>query len=248
MLRFIESYPWILVILSYNPILSILDNMSRQTVQRPGPRLHRLPRRLDYMLIPAPLDLSLDSMTEKSPLPAIIVTPSSPTHSKDFAIAFLAPPKKPSVAERACKYVSGVSDSVAASVTQMKSLFWPSSPIALPLSAPATTTEFQFGSYSNAKRNSRILVVVLSIFFLVFLHMLAHFFAYASMGPAPMIRDTVAASVGNGDLGVVKNSTGVVNVAYEYLNKLDVHRWLGWMAGASRSNSAAAAAAAARGQ
>ncbi|RXW19847.1 hypothetical protein EST38_g6001 [Candolleomyces aberdarensis] len=221
--------------------------MSRQTVQRPGPRLHRLPRRLDYMLVPAPLDLSLDSMTEKSPLPAIIVTPSSPTHSKDFAIAFLAPPKKPSVAERACKYVSGVSESVVASVTQVKSVFWPSSPIALPLSAPATTTEFKFGSYSNAKRNSRILMVVLSIFFLVFCHMLAHFFAYASMAPAPMTSDTVAASVGGGDFGVVKNSKGVVEVAYGYLNKLEIDRWLGWMARASHSNSAAAAATAVHG-
>ncbi|KAJ2914491.1 hypothetical protein MD484_g5950, partial [Candolleomyces efflorescens] len=184
-------------------------------------------------------------MTEKSPLPAIIVTPSSPTHSKDFAIAFLAPPKQPSVAERACKYVSGVSDSVAGSVAQIKSLFWPSSPIALPLSAPATTTEFQFGSYSNAKRNSRILMVVLTIFFLVFLHMLAHFFAYASMAPLPMTRDTVAASANAGDLGAVtKNSTGVVNAAYGYINKMEIHRWLGWMAGASNSNSATAAAAA----
>jgi hypothetical protein len=38
--------------------------------------------------------------TEKSPLPAIIVTPSSPSSSHDFSIAFLAPPPKPSLAER----------------------------------------------------------------------------------------------------------------------------------------------------
>jgi len=73
---------------------------------RPGPRLHRLPHRLDYTLIPAPLDLSLPLATEKSPLPAIIVTPSSPSSSHDFSIAFLAPPPKPSIIERISSYAS----------------------------------------------------------------------------------------------------------------------------------------------
>jgi len=67
---------------------------------RPVPRLHRLPRRLDYTLIPAPLDLSLPLVTEKSSLPAIIVTPSSPSSAHDFSIAFLAPPPKPSIRDR----------------------------------------------------------------------------------------------------------------------------------------------------
>ncbi|KAJ3571677.1 hypothetical protein NP233_g3606 [Leucocoprinus birnbaumii] len=73
---------------------------------RQGPRLHRLPQRLDYTLIPAPLDLSLESLpsiTEKSPLPAIIVTPSSPIHTHDFSIAFLAPAPKPTIRERFVK-------------------------------------------------------------------------------------------------------------------------------------------------
>jgi hypothetical protein len=39
-------------------------------------------------------------MSEKSPLPAIIVTPSSPNCSADFSIAFLAPPEKPTLRER----------------------------------------------------------------------------------------------------------------------------------------------------
>ncbi|EIN10212.1 hypothetical protein PUNSTDRAFT_50898 [Punctularia strigosozonata HHB-11173 SS5] len=65
-----------------------------------GPRAHRLPQRLDYALIPAPLDLSLPEASEKHPLPAIIVTPSSPTHEHDFGIAFLAPEKQPSLRER----------------------------------------------------------------------------------------------------------------------------------------------------
>lgn len=67
---------------------------------RPAPRIHKLPHRLDYTLIPPPLDLSLPLATEKSPLPAIIVTPSSPASSRDFAIAFLAPPPKRSIFER----------------------------------------------------------------------------------------------------------------------------------------------------
>jgi len=66
-----------------------------------APRIHRLPpHKRDYSLIPAPLDLSLPLATEKSPLPAIIVTPCSPSSSQDFAIAFLAPPAPPSLYER----------------------------------------------------------------------------------------------------------------------------------------------------
>ncbi|KAJ7873375.1 hypothetical protein B0H14DRAFT_147007 [Mycena olivaceomarginata] len=67
-------------------------------------RLHRFPHRIDYTLIPAPLDLSLPLKTEKDALPAIIVTPSSPSSARDFSIAFLAPPPKPSVRERLGSY------------------------------------------------------------------------------------------------------------------------------------------------
>jgi len=64
-------------------------------------RLHRLPERLDYNLVPAPLDLSLPHAMEKSPLPAIIVTPSSPSlDAPEYYIAFLTPPPKPSLCER----------------------------------------------------------------------------------------------------------------------------------------------------
>lgn len=46
-------------------------------------------------------DLSLPRATEKSPLPAIIVTPSSPSlGSPEYYIAFLTPPPKPSLRER----------------------------------------------------------------------------------------------------------------------------------------------------
>jgi len=64
----------------------------------------RLPHRTDYILIPAPLDLSLSEATEKSPLPAIIVTPSSPSSSRDFSIAFLAAPPKLSLMERVASW------------------------------------------------------------------------------------------------------------------------------------------------
>lgn len=72
---------------------------------RRAPRIHRLPQRLDYNLIPAPLDLSLPLATEKSSLPAIIVTPSSPTaDAPEYYIAFLKPPPKPTFHERISEY------------------------------------------------------------------------------------------------------------------------------------------------
>ncbi|KAJ7162611.1 hypothetical protein C8R43DRAFT_1123302 [Mycena crocata] len=76
---------------------------------RSSPRLHRFPHRIDYTLIPAPLDLSLPMKTEKDSLPAIIVTPSSPSSARDFSIAFLAPPPKPSVRERLSAFAPFVS-------------------------------------------------------------------------------------------------------------------------------------------
>ena len=42
-------------------------------------------------------DLTLPLVAEKAPLPAIIVTPSSPSSTRDFAIAFLAPPAAPAL-------------------------------------------------------------------------------------------------------------------------------------------------------
>ncbi|KAL4075637.1 hypothetical protein V8B97DRAFT_1927393 [Scleroderma yunnanense] len=73
--------------------------------RREATRAHRLPQRLDYNLIPAPLDLSLPQVTEKSALPAIIVTPSSPSvDAPQFYIAFLNPPPKPSLRQRILQY------------------------------------------------------------------------------------------------------------------------------------------------
>ncbi|EJF62870.1 hypothetical protein DICSQDRAFT_57049 [Dichomitus squalens LYAD-421 SS1] len=65
-----------------------------------APRLNRLPQRLDYTLIPAPLDLSKPLVDEKSELPAIIVTPSSPVFESKFFIAFIAPPPSPTFSQR----------------------------------------------------------------------------------------------------------------------------------------------------
>jgi len=74
-------------------------------MSRQGRRLHRLPQRLDYTLIPAPLDLSLPLTSEKSLLPAIIVTPSTPTTNSahQFYIAFSP---KPTLRERISNYIA----------------------------------------------------------------------------------------------------------------------------------------------
>ncbi|KAG6849940.1 hypothetical protein H0H93_003312, partial [Arthromyces matolae] len=49
--------------------------------------------------------LSLPLATEKASLPAIIVTPSSPTSTHDFSIAFLAPPAKQTFFGRVSSFV-----------------------------------------------------------------------------------------------------------------------------------------------
>ncbi|KAI0031689.1 hypothetical protein K488DRAFT_13523, partial [Vararia minispora EC-137] len=66
----------------------------------------RLPQHCDYILIPAPSGTYFTPPDEKSPLPAIIVTPSSPSCSADFSIAFLAPPPKPTLLERVISAVA----------------------------------------------------------------------------------------------------------------------------------------------
>ena len=46
------------------------------------------------------VDLTLPLVDEKAALPAIIVTPSSPSGDTDFSIAFLAPPPSPPLIDR----------------------------------------------------------------------------------------------------------------------------------------------------
>jgi len=118
-----------------------------------GQRIHRLPQRLDYTLIPAPLDLTLPLVDEKSPLPAIIVTPSTPSSINDFSIAFLAPVPKPTIRER------------------ISSVFIPSlppSPIALP-----TTAKSSFPSLS-ARVKARTIVMMFLLFIVMGCHLITH--------------------------------------------------------------------------
>ncbi|KAH8822812.1 hypothetical protein DL96DRAFT_1746479 [Flagelloscypha sp. PMI_526] len=57
----------------------------------------RLPQHLSFDLRPAPLDLSITEASEKSPIPSLIVTPSSPKECESpYYIAFMAPPAPPS--------------------------------------------------------------------------------------------------------------------------------------------------------
>ncbi|KAG5635348.1 hypothetical protein H0H81_011651 [Sphagnurus paluster] len=66
-------------------------------------------------------DLSLPLATEKSPLPAIIVTPSSPSSSHDFSIAFLMPPPKPPLLTRITSPIAAALPSPSALVSPFKS-------------------------------------------------------------------------------------------------------------------------------
>jgi len=122
-------------------------------------RLHRLPQRLDYTLIPAPLDLTLPLVDEKSPLPAIIVTPSSPRSSIDFSIAFLAPEPKPSLRQRVASYLPR-----------------PSQLSRQPISLATTPTKASFPSMTGPFKFRSIFIMFLT-FFVVACHMIAHKFA-----------------------------------------------------------------------
>jgi len=122
-------------------------------------RLHRLPQRLDYTLIPAPLDLTLPLVDEKSPLPAIIVTPSSPRNSVDFSIVFLAPEPKPSLRQRVASYLPR-----------------PSRFSRQPISLATTPTKTRFPSMSGPFKFRSILIMFLT-FFVMACHMVAHRFA-----------------------------------------------------------------------
>ncbi|TEB29394.1 hypothetical protein FA13DRAFT_1793087 [Coprinellus micaceus] len=253
-----------------------------QMAQRPARRLPPA-RRLDYILIPAPLDLSLSSLStlsEKSPLPSIIVTPSSPTHfgsmggdfgvegrenenpgreyeerrEYEYAIAFMVQPKPPSVFQRV---VGSVKDGVERGVQRVKQAVpiparwtWRRggyAPIALPISAPATQTEFTIPTFPPEKRKTnKVLVVLTAVFVLVFCHMLAHFFTRAllpssiplsssnfdlgSTSPVlPSAGYMVPATLPNVEGGVIGG--GVKAKADAFLGKMEVKQWLAWMVG-----------------
>ncbi|KAJ4472094.1 hypothetical protein J3R30DRAFT_3523071 [Lentinula aciculospora] len=134
--------------------------------RQPAPRLHRLPQRLDYTLIPAPLDLSLPLMTEKSPLPAIIVTPSSPSSAHDYSIAFLAPPKVPGFFERLGARMHWTK---SAAVTAESSN--PNTPLRLGLG-------LGFGA-----QTARTLLILFLVLFVMLTHLITHRMAQTSRRP-----------------------------------------------------------------
>lgn len=125
-------------------------------------RLHRLPQRLDYTLIPAPLDLSLPIVDEKAALPAIIVTPSSPSHDNDFAIAFLLPPPEPTPLQRIWR-------KVAAFPRSHRRL-----PSEIQLPPSATKPEFDRPSRWSFKTPARIVVVLALLLFIMGCHVIMH--------------------------------------------------------------------------
>jgi hypothetical protein len=185
--------------------------MPRNTQPR-TPRVHRLPKRLDYILIPAPSDLSLDTVCEKSPLPAIIVTPSSPSSNKDFSIAFLAPPQKPSFCDRIAAYFGknkGADQRAEGHETfHFMSFFkWDSQPISLPTSTPPSPTSpdvnltpYSSGYHQNtpvplhSRLMSRLLILTFVVMTLLLCHMTLHYIALVASMPSPDQLDTMDAS------------------------------------------------------
>ncbi|KAI0824672.1 hypothetical protein BC628DRAFT_1321729 [Trametes gibbosa] len=126
-----------------------------------APRLNRLPQRLDYTLIPAPLDLSQPLVDEKAELPAIIVTPSSPVFESEFFIAFLAPPPSPTFSQR-----------LATVVPSLPSLhsYLPSQ-----IQLPATPFKSSFEQRSSSARGFiRTTILLLVLLFIMGSHLVMH--------------------------------------------------------------------------
>lgn len=104
-------------------------------------------------------------MDEKAPLPAIIVTPSSPSHEREFCIAFLADAPKPPLRQR-----------LMAHMPKLPSL--PSfrarlpSQIKLPLSPFAS--EFEEGSNWSLKTRARSTIIFAVLLFIMACHLVLH--------------------------------------------------------------------------
>lgn len=101
---------------------------------------------------------------EKAALPAIIVTPSSPSGEKDFAIAFLAPPSKPSLRER-----------MMAHMPSMPAL--PSFQARLPsqIQLPTTPAQKDFTDRaSSCKAKARMAIVFAILLFIMACHLIMH--------------------------------------------------------------------------
>lgn len=136
-------------------------------MRRSGPpRLNRLPLRLDYTLIPAPLDLALPLVDEKAPLPAIIVTPSSPIGEKDFSIAFLLPTPKTTFRQRVSKLIP--------SLPEVSTVFKRRLPSQIQL--PSTPLKVDFNTASSWSLKSRACTTILLaiLLFIMGCHLLMH--------------------------------------------------------------------------
>ncbi|KAG2014125.1 hypothetical protein CC2G_010968 [Coprinopsis cinerea AmutBmut pab1-1] len=203
---------------------------------RSGPRVHRLPKHLnlDYILIPAPHDLSIESATEKSPLPAIIVTPSSPSSTKDFSIAFLAPPKKPTLRERVSEYffpkpptsppTAGFSPPLISTSSQCswreKWRTWTSAsrqaPIALPITSPVSgnaPASWHYDPPSKRRLPCRFIIFASIVFLLVFCHVFTHY---------------IASSAGSMKAMSGADGSGVVDAGVGSAVKQGWFDWQGW--------------------
>lgn len=155
-----------------------------------APRLNRLPQRLDYTLIPAPLgellwlntkyvffimlsfvdcvatdlDLTLPLVDEKAPLPAIIVTPSSPSGETDFSIAFIAPPPKPTLQERL--------SSILPNLSALRSIL--PSQVRLPTSPLKTSFQEHTSSTWSVKARTRSTLLLILLLFIMGCHLVMH--------------------------------------------------------------------------
>jgi len=133
---------------------------------RPAPpRLNRLPQRLDYTLIPAPLDVSLPLVDEKSPLPAIIVTPSSPSHEREFCIAFIAAPPKPPLRQRLLSRLP--------KLPHLPS-FLPRLPSQIKLPASPFAQEFEDEQNWTLKTRARSTLIFAILLFIMACHLILH--------------------------------------------------------------------------
>ena len=139
-------------------------------------------------------DLSQPIVDEKAELPAIIVTPSTPTGDYDFHIAFLAPPPKPSLRERVSAAFPKLSN--------VRRLFHRRLPseIQLPTSPTPFKHEFDAPSSWSFTARARVVVLLAVLVFIMGCHLIMHSMvsAHPRLDFAPPSEDDLAvASLAN---------------------------------------------------
>jgi COMPASS component SWD1 len=134
---------------------------------RPGrpARVHRLPQRLDYKLIPPPLDLNLPLLAEKAEFPAIIVTPSSPKTPRDYSIAFLCPPAKPTFRERVSSYF------IPSALSEETAIVHDGE---IRLSSISSSNRDSFNPKRRMNLKARTMLILLFLFFILVTHVITH--------------------------------------------------------------------------